>query len=322
MVVALSSAVGPTVASGILAVAPWPWIFAVNVPVGALAYFVANRYLPNTPQAKREFDYPSAILSAATLGLLVASIRGIAQGLTLVLGVGLGLTVVSASLLLRRQVGQTAPLFPIDLLRNRTFALSIATSVASFSAQMLAFVALPFYFESVLGRSAVETGFLLTPWPIAVVLMAPLAGYLSDRVSAGLLGSFGLLVMACGLISLATLPENPTNWVILTALAGCGAGFGLFQTPNNRILLQSAPKHRVGGASGMLATARLLGQTCGSTLAAVLFAQGEGRGPSHCLTLAAGFALTAALVSSVRLGQTSPSAVAQGDGMAKEGSHS
>jgi DHA2 family multidrug resistance protein-like MFS transporter len=102
-------------------------------------------------------------------------------------------------LLLRRQKGHPAPLLPVDLFRLPLFTLSTLTAICTFAAQALAFVALPFYFESQLGRSAVETGFLLTPWPVMVGVMAPVAGRLSDRYSPGLLGGVGLVILAAGL---------------------------------------------------------------------------------------------------------------------------
>jgi hypothetical protein len=110
-----------------------------------------------------------------------------------------------------------------------------------FCAQMLAMVSLPFFLQSMMGRSEVETGLLLTPWPLATMVMAPLAGYLIEKVHAGLLGAMGLLVMACGLFGLALLPSAPSDLDIIWRMALCGAGFGLFQSPNNHTIVSSAP---------------------------------------------------------------------------------
>jgi DHA2 family multidrug resistance protein-like MFS transporter len=95
-------------------------------------------------------------------------------------------------------------------LRNPVCSLSVVTSVASFAAQMLAFVSLPFFFESALHRTQVETGLLMTPWPLAVGIGAPVAGRLADQLSAAVLGAAGLLVLGAGLALLASLPESPT----------------------------------------------------------------------------------------------------------------
>ena len=184
-----------------------------------------------------------------------------------------------------------SPLLPVDLLRIPIFALSIATSIASFCAQMLAFVALPFYLQSRFGYSAVQIGLLITPWPIAVAFAAPIAGRLVERYPAGLLGGIGLLLFAAGLGALALLPANPSIADIVWRMALAGVGFGLFQSPNNRTMIAAAPRERSGGASGMLGTARLLGQTIGAALVALLLARYPLDGTRIALLAGVGFAL-------------------------------
>jgi DHA2 family multidrug resistance protein-like MFS transporter len=204
-------------------------------------------------------------------------------------------------LLVRREWGDPAPLFPLDLLKIRIFSMSIATSIVSFAAQMLAFVTLPFLFQSVLGRSAFQTGLLMTPWPLAVGLTAPIAGRLADRVRSGLLGGIGLTIFAVGLFLLSRLGPHPSNLDIAWRMAVCGAGFGLFQSPNNRTIVSSAPRNRSGAAGGMLATARLLGQTTGAVAVGVAFHLfGVGVGPQLLAASAIG-ALIAAGLSLLRL---------------------
>ncbi|MGH8269751.1 MAG: MFS transporter, partial [Steroidobacteraceae bacterium] len=193
-----------------------------------------------------------------------------------------------------------APLVPLDLLRIRLFRLSIATSVCSFIAQMAAMVALPFGIQQ-LGRSAVETGLLMTPWSVAVALTAPAAGRLADRHHPGILGGVGLLILSAGLLLLATIPHPATAWDFIWRMAVCGAGFGLFQSPNNRAMLASAPRARSGAAGGMLSTARLLGQTVGAAGVAILFRGYAQRGAEMALYIAAGFAVAAAILSLSRL---------------------
>jgi DHA2 family multidrug resistance protein-like MFS transporter len=190
---------------------------------------------------------------------------------------------------------------PVDLLRIPLFTLSIATSVCSFAAQMLAYVALPFYLQDILGRTHVETGLLMTPWPLTTGAMALLAGRLADRFSAGVLGGIGLAVFASGLALLASLPATPSSADIVWRMMVCGFGFGLFQTPNNRAIITAAPPERSGGASGMLPTARLLGQTTGAALAALVFALFAERATTVALVVAAAVAAVAAGVSFVRV---------------------
>jgi DHA2 family multidrug resistance protein-like MFS transporter len=299
LLVAVSSAIGPTVAAAILSVANWPWLFAVNVPIGVLAFAIALRSLPVNPLTGHRFDFVSAALNAVAFGLLITGIDGIGrgggQGLVLI---ELAVAGIAGVLLVRRQLSQPSPLLPVDLLRIPVFRLSILTSICSFTAQMLAYVALPFYLQRTLGRSEVATGLLMTPWPLTTGATAQLSGWLSDRYPSGILGAIGLAAMAVGMALLAMLPADPTNLDIVWRMVICGFGFGMFQSPNNRTILSSAPRERAGGASGMLSTARLFGQTIGAASVALLF----GFFGSHAtvISIATGSAV-AVLAASVSL---------------------
>src|SRR3954453_23103135 len=160
-------------------------------------------------------------------------------------------------LLVRRQLSEAMPGLPVDLFRRPHFALSVTTSVCSFVAQGIAFVALPFYFHDVLGASAVATGLLMTPWAVMTAIMAPIAGRLADRYPAGILGGLGLSILAGGFVLLALLPADPAMPEVLWRVAVCGFGFGFFQSPNNRAIVTSAPRERSGGAGAIQGTSRL-----------------------------------------------------------------
>jgi MFS transporter, DHA2 family, multidrug resistance protein len=307
-VVATAFTLGPTIASGILAFGPWPWLFAINIPFGLVAIAIGMRTLPHTPRAGHAFDFFGAALVAISLCLFVLGIGSAAHraggGLVaaeLVGALALGLFVM------RRHADHPAPMLPIDLFRRPMFALSAATAVCSFAIQGLAFVSLPFYFEDILQRTQVETGFLMTPWPLVVAIMAPVGGHLSDRHPAGLLGGLGLVLLGIGMALLATLPAAPGVFNIVWRMAICGIGFGFFQTPNIRAIMSSAPKGRSGGASGIVATARLTGQTTGAALAALCFALAGREGATLALALGAGFAAVGSVMSFLRLAvQTKP----------------
>ena len=191
LVASAGAALGPTVAAGILAVASWQWLFAVNIPIGVGAYLLGRKSLPDNPKSG-SFDLEGTLLSASMFGFGFIGIDLLTRGgniwigmsaLALGAGSGVGLVVHSRS--------QSEPIVPFDLLKNPVFSLSVATSIASFASQMLAFVSLPFFFESVLHRSQVETGLLMTPWPLAVGIGAPIAGRLADRVFGGGAGRRG-----------------------------------------------------------------------------------------------------------------------------------
>ncbi|MGZ5920593.1 MAG: MFS transporter [Rhizomicrobium sp.] len=304
LVVAVSAAVGPTIAAGILSVGTWPWLFAVNIPVGIAAVVVGRRALPHTPRGVHSFDWRGAILSALTFGLGIAAIDSAGHGEAPYLFLSEFIfAVLACVILVRRERRATSPLLPVDLLRIPIFALSVCTSVASFCAQMMAFVALPFYLQDRFGYSAVQIGLLITPWPIAVGFTAPIAGRLAERHPAGLLGGVGLIVFAGGLAALALLPVHPSLIDIIWRMALAGAGFGLFQSPNNRTMIAAAPRERSGGASGMLGTARLLGQTIGAALVAMLLARYPAEGTRIALMVGVGFALAGAALSALRLSE-------------------
>ncbi|MET0707150.1 MAG: MFS transporter [Tardiphaga sp.] len=302
LVVATSFTLGPTIASSILSVATWPWLFAINLPFGLLAIAIGLKTLPKMSRATHSFDFFGALLAAGCLGLLILGVGSAAHhtAMPVVLGeIVAGL--LFGWLLLRRQAGHPAPMLPVDLFRRPVFALSAATAICSFSVQGLAFVSLPFYFEDVLHRSQVETGFFLTPWPLVVAIMAPIAGRLSDRYPAGILGGIGLAMLGVGMALLATLPVEPSIPDIVWRMVICGAGFGFFQAPNMKALMSSAPAGRSGSASGIVATARLTGQTTGAALAAFCFGLVGHQGATLALALGAGFAAVGCVLSFLRL---------------------
>ncbi len=303
LVVGVSFALGPTLASLVLSVASWPWLFAINVPLGMVALGLAVPALPRTAARDHPFDWIAALMTATCFAALIFGLGALAQRTPIwLVGYPLATAFCAGFLLLRRQAGHPAPMLPVDLLRRPLFALSALTSMASFTAQGLAFVALPFYFEQVLHRNPVDTGFLMTPWPIIVALAAPIAGRLSDqRYSPGLLGGIGLAILGAGLASLAWLPADPGALAIVLRMAICGGGFGLFQAPNLKALMASAPPERSGGASGVIAMARLLGQTTGAALVALCFGLSGSHGSTVALALGAGFAVLASTASFSRL---------------------
>ena len=302
MVVATAFTLGPSIASSILSLGPWPWLFAINLPFGIVAFLIGIKTLPSLPRLKHSFDFLGAAFAAACLGLFIVGIGGAGHRAApaLVLGVLIAALAIGW-ILARRHADHPAPILPIDLFRRPLFALSAATAICSFGVQGLSFVALPFYFEDVLGRSQVETGFFMTPWPLVVAIMAPIGGRLADRFPAGILGGIGLILLGLGMALLAMLPANPSVADIVWRTMVCGFGFGFFQTPNLKAIMSSAPPHRSGSASGIVATARLIGQTTGAALAALCFILAGRGGAVLALALGAGFAGVGSVMSFLRL---------------------
>lgn len=296
LVLSVSAAAGPTFAAIILSVATWPWLFMINLPIGIAAVIVGRRSLPEPEGHGGEFDWVAAVLAGAMMGLTVFGAEMFAHEAEWLGAAMIVAGILSGVLLVRHEWGDKHPLFPVDLLKIRIFSMSIGTSTVSFAAQMLAYVTLPFLFQSVLGHSAFETGLLMTPWPIAIGVIAPIAGRLADRVRPGLIGGIGLSIFAFGLFMLSRLGADPDVFDIAWRMAACGLGFGLFQSPNNRTIISSAPVERSGAAGGMLATARLLGQTSGAVAVAVAFhLAGVSASPSLLLAAAVAAAIAAGL---------------------------
>lgn len=298
--VALSSAAGPTIGAAILTAASWPWLFAVNLPLG-IAVLLAYRMLPFIAGTARRLDLISVAFNAAAFASLVIGMDllpakpKVAAGLLMVAALGF-------TALVRREMPQEAPLIPLDLLRTGTFRISVIASVCCFAGQTAAMVALPFYLQHGLGQDAFMTGLYMTPWPLTVAAAAPVAGRLSNRVPTAVLCAAGGVCLAAGLIATALWPLHgqPVLLVPLTVL--CGIGFGLFQVPNNRNMLLAAPHARSGAAGGMQGTARLAGQTAGAVAMTLLFTlTSTDLAPRIGLGLGAVLALAAGLVSALRI---------------------
>ena len=303
-VVAVSSVAGPSVAAAILSVTTWHWLFAVNLPVGLIAFTLSLRFLPQNPVKVegRRFDWRSGVMCALTFGLVMACVEGYSHGMALhVWFVLAAVAAVVAWRFVTDQLRKPMPILPFDLLRIPIFSLSIVTSICSFTAQMLAMVSLPFILQHSMGYDAVSTGLIFTAWPMVIMVVAPLAGVLAERIHAGYLGLTGLLIMTFGLVMLGLLPSSPTDFDIIWRLVMCGMGFGLFQSPNNSIMIASAPQHRSVSASGMPATARLTGQTMGAALVAFFFHWHGGETTMTPLFVAAAFAFFGAMLSASRI---------------------
>ncbi|MBX3482837.1 MFS transporter [Phenylobacterium sp.] len=300
LTVALASAAAPSLGAAILSVADWPALFAVNLPLAA-ATLAASRALPSSPPSATAPDAISMGLNAAALGALVlaaeSALTAPRMAVALLAGGAGGLT-----LLMRREAPKAEPLVPLDLLRSEPFRLSVVASVCCFAAQSAGLLALPFLLQHGFGRSPLEAGLLITVWPLSVAIAAVAAGRLSDRLPTAWLCALGGALLSAGLAGAGAGPPEigPARLVPFLALAGIG--FGLFQSPNNRNLLLSAPAGRSGAAGGMQGTARVTGQTVGSVGTALLFSLAAPvAAPQIALMAAAAFALAAGLVSLFRI---------------------
>ena len=327
LVVATSSMAGPTVAAGILSVASWPWLFAINVPLGLLTLWMGYKALPANPVVNRQSE-PIALLDVAlnilmfTLLFLGGEQLGVRMGQENAAGSSfmpsgwwlLGAGVAVGYVYLCRQWHKTAPLFPVDLMRIPVFRLSMCGSVSAFCAQMLSYLALPFLLLEARGLSPIEAGMLITAWPLATMLTAPVAGRLIGKYPDGLLGGIGMAMFATGLWLLAAMPVDVAHWDMVWRMVLAGSGFALYQSPNNHTIVTSAPLSRSGAAGGMLSSARMTGQTLGAVVLATIFAISGGHGGNAealALAIAGGFAALAGVFSMMRVGKVPAAAGAR-----------
>ena len=302
LTVALSSAAGPTIGAMILSVASWPWLFAVNFPLGALVLLL-GRTLPCVPGTARPLDLISVALNAGSLAALVIGAEAAPTTPTLAAAL-VAIAIFGFVALIRREAPRTAPLIPLDLLRAGSFRISVIASICCFTGQTAGMVALPFYLQHGLHLDTLRTGLFITPWPLSVALAAPIAGRLSNRVSTAWLCAIGGAALALGLAAAALWPLKGDPLALVPMVMLCGAGFGLFQTPNNRNMFLSAPRERTGAAGGMQGTARLLGQTIGAVVMTLLFTLTPvDAAPRIGLAIGAVLTLAAGLISLLRGGE-------------------
>lgn len=302
--VAIGFTLGPVIASAVLTATSWHWLFFINVPLALLSIGLALRYLPDAAGDRHQFEVVSATLCASFLALLTLGLCSAENGG----GAGFAIALVTLAglclaLLLRKQRGHPAPMLAVDLMSIRVVRLSSLTAICAFTTQSLALVSLPFFLQRSLGVSVVGTGLLLAAWSCVVALMALVAAPLSDRgkFSPGVLCGVGLLALAVGMCALATMPHDTTGVGVALRLALCGTGFGLFQAPNMREIMSKAPANRSGGASGLVAISRLMGQTCGAALVAQCFHWWKAAGPVMALWLGGCCALLGGVFSVMRL---------------------
>jgi len=300
-IVSASAALAPSLGGFVLGVAPWPWVFASAIPF-AIGSLILGRSLPDPrPRDDIPFDVPGAILCAAMFGLVIGGLESGVHGDSPVVS---GAVVLAGALVgvffVRRERGEPNPILPIDLLARPVLALSAIGAYTAFIASMTLIISMPFRLQHEFGFTPPEMGILMAPWPLTNVVVAPLTGWLSNKVPAGILGGVGMAIAIFALIMIAFMPAHPSYFDVIWRMALCGSGFGTFLPPNARLIIGSAPRERAAAAGGLISTIRLLGQTSGATLVAALLALGIGTGMTPPL-VAAGLALIAGLCSVARL---------------------
>lgn len=275
---ASGTALAPVVGGAILASVDWHWVFAAAVPFSVLALLL-SRAMPDPEPHSQPFDGRGAALCAATFGLVIIGLELTTHGPGLLAAfIVLAVGFLVAWLFVRHELTIAEPVLPIDLLVMPALGLALLSNFSTVIGSMSLLVFLPFMLQHSYGFTPAEVGALMASYAVASVMVAPASGYLSDRIPVVVLCSCGMLISAIGLLALAFIPENPSRIDIVLRLWLCGAGFGMFFSPNARLIIGSAPVRRSASAGSMVTTSRMLGQAIGATLVAGLLALGLGDG--------------------------------------------
>lgn len=296
-VVSVGIAVGPTLGGLIVQHLSWHWIFFVNLPIGLLGIFLVLRFVPDfKPAGGQRFDFRGALtLCISLLSLLIAltlgQINGFADKSVLLLAAS-WLAFLALFILIELRVDQ--PMIDLRLFRSGLFSVSLATGFIIFICLAGTLILMPFYAENVLGYTPQQTGLLMATVPVALGIVAPLSGSLSDRYGSRPITVAGLAFLVVGFLSVSTLNAQTTTLGYVLRFLPVGLGMGMFQSPNNSAIMGAAPHDRLGVASGMLAMTRTLGQTTGIAVLGALWA---GQVFRHAGGLLPGGATTAPLAA-------------------------
>jgi EmrB/QacA subfamily drug resistance transporter len=274
--VSLGIIVGPVVGGLLIDAASWRWIFLVNLPIGIIGTLTAIRFVPNTkPRSTQRFDWPGAVVFfVALLSLLAGLTYGQEAGFSdpIVIGAVL-VAMVALVTFIRIEQAAAHPMVDLTLFRNRNLSVNLFIGFLQFVSIAGVILILPFYLSDALGFTTREVGLLLASIPITLGVLAPVSGTLSDRLGTRLVTVTGLVVTALG-FGLAAFLYTTDTTVVQFVVAGLviGAGFGLFQSPNNSAILGAVPQDRLGITSGMLTINRITGQIVGIAVLGTVWA--------------------------------------------------
>jgi len=274
-IVSVGIAVGPTLGGVIVQNLSWNWIFFVNLPIGIIGTFMVTRYVPSfKPPGGQRFDYLGALtLCLSLLSFLVALTLGQRSGFDdcIVLAL-LGAFILLLAIFIVIELQMEQPMIDLRLFRNSLFSVSLTTGFIIFICLSGSLLLMPFYIQNVLGYDPQQTGLLMATVPVALGIIAPISGTLSDRFGSRPITVAGLAVLTIGFLGVSSLDADTTAFGYIIRFLPVGLGMGMFQSPNNSAIMGAAPHDRLGIASGMLAVTRTLGQTTGIAMLGALWA--------------------------------------------------
>jgi EmrB/QacA subfamily drug resistance transporter len=273
-IASIGISLGPAIGGLMIGWVGWRWIFLINVPIGVIAFWAAVRFLVARPprQVNQSFDGAGALtllitLCCFALAMTMGQNQGFKNGLVLML---LVVSVVGMILFLALAKRTKHPMVDLSLFRNTPFSLNLM--IGFFAAVPMSGVFLiPFFLQLVLHYSPQQVGLIMMVTPVAVALIAPLSGMLSDRYGTRGISMTGLLILAGGCLAMSTINSDVGVLGYLLRVCPLGIGLGLFLSPNNSAIMGAAPPERLGVASGLLSLVRSLGQTIGMPIMGAIF---------------------------------------------------
>jgi EmrB/QacA subfamily drug resistance transporter len=274
-IVSVGIVLGPTLGGFIIEQLSWNWIFFVNLPIGIVGIIMVLRFVPDIrPKGKQHFDFPGAIiLFICLLTFLLALTLGQRMGFTnqTVLFVSI-VCAISLVIFIIVELRIHHPMIELRLFGNLFFSINLITRIITFISIAGTLVLMPFYLENILGFNTQKVGVMMAIVPIAVGIIGPISGTLSDRFGSRIISVFGLVTLVVGYVLVSTLsPETGTVGYLLRFFP-IGLGMGIFQSPNSSAIMGTAPRERLGIVSGMLAISRTLGQVSGIAILGTIWA--------------------------------------------------
>lgn len=271
--VALGTLVGPPLGGFIISILSWKYIFIINVPIGIFTFISGMKILPqNKSDESEKLDTKGAFLFTIAIVLLFG---------TLIVGENIGyfnpiiiacfvISLVSLVAFISIERKLEAPLLQLSIFENKLFSLSIFCGFISFVAISCSNIIQPFYFQNAMKFSPATTGLIMMAYPLILTIVAPLSGHLSDKIGSEFLTFLGLMLTSIGLFFMATLNENSGLPSIITYIIIMSIGNGMFQSPNNSLIMSTVPRNRLGIAGSINALVRNLGMIVGIALSTTL----------------------------------------------------
>ena len=271
--VALGTMVGPTVGGFIVSITNWNYIFLINIPVGILVYIAVFKVLKiNKKTSDVSLDVKGSVLFTLSIIMIFASINlGQVKGYTnpiIILCAVIACILFTMFIKLEKSI--ESPLLDINIFKNKLFSLSIFCAFTSFVAIGSINIILPFYLQDVLRLSPSMAGIIMTVSPLVLAIVAPISGHLSDKLGAEKISFVGVATLSIGLFLLTILGENTALGLVAILVGIMALGSGMFQSPNNSLIMSSVEKTKLGVAGSVNALVRNLGIITGIALSTSL----------------------------------------------------